>query len=321
MPPIDVHRCVIVIWVPYRWAGRSLRIAHAAPPSSSLLESARRPLTRPAFPLPPPVSVVRIDGKGFTKFTRAHGFSKPNDSEGLHLMNAAACAVMREFPFDIVLGFGQSDEYSFVFRRDSLIYKRRMSKLLSLVVSYFTGWYVRLWSAYFPGVELQWVPAFDGRCVLYPNERVLRDYLAWRQVDVHVNCQYNTCYWMLYREEIDKAGGGGGDGVEEIDVGVGKRVQGMLKGTMTSDKNEIMFQRGVNYNNLPPMWRKGSVCVWVEDGTDGTDGTGNEKKSGENEVGIREGATKRKKKRTLQVLHEDMIKDAFWARHPWVLSG
>ena len=45
------------------------------------------------------------------------------------------------------------------------------------------------------------------------------------------------------------------------------------------------------------------------------------KKSGENEVGIREGATKRKKKRTLQVLHEDIIKDAFWARHPWVLSG
>lgn len=239
-------------------------------------------------------------------------------------MNAAACGVMREFPYDIVLGFGQSDEYSFVFRRDTVLYKRRMSKLLSLVVSYFTGWYVRLWSSYFPGVEMRWLPAFDGRCVLYPNQRVLRDYLAWRQVDVHVNCQYNTCYWMLYREEIGSAGDG--EEVEE-DARVGRRVQGMLKGTTTCDKNEIMFQRGVNYNNLPLMWRKGSVCVWVEEGDETTGAHGAKEENGENrvavgdaEVGGRGGTAKRKKKRTLQVLHEDIIKDAFWARHPCVLG-
>ena len=272
--------------------------------------------------------MVRIDGKGFTKFTRAHGFAKPNDTAGLQLMDAAACGVMREFPYDIVLGFGQSDEFSFVFRRDTVVYKRRMSKILSLVVSYFTGWYVRLWSSYFPGVEMRWVPAFDGRCVLYPNQRALRDYLAWRQVDVHVNCQYNTCYWMLYREEVGTAG----DGEDVEDAKVGMRVQNMLKGTMTSDKNEIMFQRGVNYNNLPLMWRKGSVCVWVEEGDETNRENGKNGENGENgknvknvengaaEVGVQRGTAKRKKKKTLQVLHEDIIKDAFWVRHPWVLG-
>ena len=32
-------------------------------------------------------------------------------------------------------------------------------------------------------------PVFDGRAVLYPTETVVRDYLAWRQVDTHINNQ------------------------------------------------------------------------------------------------------------------------------------
>lgn len=38
--------------------------------------------------------VVRIDGKGFHKFTQKHSFEKPNDFRGLRLMNLAAKAVM-----------------------------------------------------------------------------------------------------------------------------------------------------------------------------------------------------------------------------------
>ena len=32
-------------------------------------------------------------------------------------------------------------------------------------------------------------PLFDGRAVLYPSEAIVRDYLAWRQVDTHINNQ------------------------------------------------------------------------------------------------------------------------------------
>lgn len=39
-----------------------------------------------------------------------HGFQKPNDSRALMLMNRCAQAVMEEFG-DIVLSYGQSDEY------------------------------------------------------------------------------------------------------------------------------------------------------------------------------------------------------------------
>jgi hypothetical protein len=39
---------------------------------------------------------------------------KPNDHRGLELMDHAAVDLMREFP-DIIIGFGQSDEFRYVY--------------------------------------------------------------------------------------------------------------------------------------------------------------------------------------------------------------
>ena len=44
------------------------------------------------------------------RFAEKHGFKKPNDDRALELMNRCAGRVMEEFR-DIVLGYGQSDEY------------------------------------------------------------------------------------------------------------------------------------------------------------------------------------------------------------------
>mmetsp|Transcript_21436 Transcript_21436/g.24640 ORF Transcript_21436/g.24640 Transcript_21436/m.24640 type:complete len:84 (+) Transcript_21436:23-274(+) len=59
--------------------------------------------------------VVRIDGKGFSKFTQTHNFTKPNDDRGISLMKKCALTVMNTLT-DIILAYGQSDEYSFVFK-------------------------------------------------------------------------------------------------------------------------------------------------------------------------------------------------------------
>ena len=68
--------------------------------------------------------VVRIDGRNFSKFADCHQFIKPNDISALELMNRAAVTVMEEFR-EIVIAFGQSDEYSFVFRKDTNLFNRR----------------------------------------------------------------------------------------------------------------------------------------------------------------------------------------------------
>lgn len=39
------------------------------------------------------------------------------------------------------------------------------------------------------GTPMQTTPMFDARAVLYPSDKSLRDYLAWRQADTHINNQ------------------------------------------------------------------------------------------------------------------------------------
>jgi len=58
------------------------------------------------------------------RFADKYGFEKPNDDRALQLMTSAAQTVMRSFR-DIVLAYGQSDEYSFIFRRQTNIFERR----------------------------------------------------------------------------------------------------------------------------------------------------------------------------------------------------
>ncbi|XP_055709236.1 probable tRNA(His) guanylyltransferase [Phlebotomus papatasi] len=188
--------------------------------------------------------VVRVDGKGFHKFATVHNFDKPNDVRALDLMNCAAVSVMQEFK-DVVIGYGQSDEYSFVFRKSTDIYKRRSAKIMSMVTSLFTSSYVLNWNRFFPD-RLQYAPAFDGRIVVYPSDENLKDYLCWRQADVHINNLYNTAFWCLVLR----------DGLTNSEA------EAKLRGTVSSDKHELLFQHfGINYNNLPAIFRKGTVLL------------------------------------------------------------
>lgn len=52
---------------------------------------------------------IQSDQNGH-RFSDEHEFSKPNDLRALRLMDHAAQNLMEEYP-DIVLGFGESDEY------------------------------------------------------------------------------------------------------------------------------------------------------------------------------------------------------------------
>ncbi|KAK3943728.1 Thg1 C terminal domain-containing protein [Diplogelasinospora grovesii] len=255
--------------------------------------------------------VVRIDGRGFTKFATKYAFEKPNDKRALELMNAAARAVMTELP-DITIAYGVSDEYSFVFHKSCTLFERRASKLVSTIVSTFTGYYVHLWSAHFPDSPLSPpLPSFDGRAVCYPSIQNLRDYMSWRQVDCHINNLYNTTFWALIQ-----LGGMGHTEAEQL-----------LKGTYAADKNEILFSRfSINYNNEPEMYKKGSVVFrdyeLVEPGThdvakeveDMVEPVQQSKTQHENDK-------KRRAKARILVEHLDIIKDDFWDRRPWLLSG
>ena len=194
--------------------------------------------------LPSTWVVVRVDGKGFTKFTTEHCFTKPNDLRGLSLMTHCAAIVCKSVP-GLVLAYGQSDEYSFVLHKDSQLYSRRTEKIVSTVAAQFAAAFVFYWSHYFHSVTLLRPPSFDARAVMYPSEEILLDYLRWRQTDCHINNLYNTCFWNLVSS-----------GLTETEA------HSKLKGTTSAEKNELLFSGfGVNYNEEPEVFRKGTTLV------------------------------------------------------------
>ena len=112
-----------------------------------------------------------------------------------------------------------------------------------------------------------------------------------------------------------------------------------LKGTVSSDKNEILWGRfGINYNDCPEMERKGSVIYrdygWRGAGSekdevevpgrtvDEVDGDEDEGRK-EKEVSKTQKEKMRKTKMKAQIVvdHVDIIKDEFWEMRPWILGG
>ena len=75
------------------------------------------------------------------------------------------------------------DRRSFLFRKSTSLYNRRQAKIISTITSLFTSCYVFYWKQYFPDTPMCYPPSFDGRIILYPTEREVRDYFAWRQAD------------------------------------------------------------------------------------------------------------------------------------------
>ena len=188
--------------------------------------------------------VLRIDGKGFSKFSNLHNFEKPNDLKALCVMNEAAKEVCKNFN-DIFLAYGQSDEYSFVLKKKSNLYKRRKDKIISVIVSLFTSaYYFNFEKLFLKKPEI--FPIFDCRIICYPNFKTMWDYFCWRQVDCHINNLYNTCFWKLIQEKNKN----------------NKEAEKILKFTLSDFKNEMLFKEfGINYAKIEAVFRKGSLFV------------------------------------------------------------
>ncbi|CAD8128816.1 unnamed protein product [Paramecium sonneborni] len=195
--------------------------------------------------LPNTYIVVRIDGKGFHKFTKFYEFEKPNDEQALKLMSFSACVVMETFS-DIQIAYGQSDEFSFVLSKDSELYNRRSDKIATCICSTFTSVYALNFEKFMKKpLQFPCIPIFDARCVCYPDLQNIRDYMSWRQVDCHINNLYNTCFWGLVQKGMNK-----------------QEAEKTLSGTNAGDKNELLFTRlGKNYNNEPEIFKKGTTII------------------------------------------------------------
>lgn len=250
---------------------------------------------RENYLLPDTYIVIRVDGKGFHKFSEHYSFDKPNDVRALNVMNRAALHVCQTYP-DILLAYGDSDEYLFLLRRKTSLFERREMKLNTTFALLFLTTYYHMWNQEFPDkpIELTRMPNFDARLVVYPNFQVVKDYFAWRQVDCHINNLYNTTFWALVKGGMTP-----------------KEAENRLIGTVALDKNEILFSDfGINYNNEPEMFKKGTIIVREYE---------NKPEEGLSSRQLQR-IEKARRKANVVMLHVDLIKDGFWEDRPWLES-
>lgn len=188
--------------------------------------------------LPDMYIVARLDGRLFTKLTKeVCKFEVPFDTSFRDYMLATVRHLM-ESGFRIVYGYTESDEISLLFHAKENTFGRKVRKINSTLAGEA--------SAHF-SLLLGRAATFDCRVVPLPNIERVQDYFIWRQEDAHRNSLNAHCYWALRKEGMGK-----------------QNATSMLEGMEVSSKNELLFQRGINYNDLP-NWQKRGIGVYYQE--------------------------------------------------------
>ncbi|MEP0857327.1 tRNA(His) guanylyltransferase Thg1 family protein [Trichocoleus sp. DQ-U1] len=179
--------------------------------------------------------VIRLDGRGFSRFTEAR-FEKPFDHQFHKLMVQTTKALLEELHG--IYAYTESDEISVLFRPDWDFFDRSLEKIVSISAS--------IASATFSHAA-QTIVNFDSRVWLAPNKSQVVDYFSWRQADA-TRCALNGwCYWTLRKAGKSAA-----------------QATAALEGQSVGFKNELLFQYGINFNELPTWQRRGVGLYWEE---------------------------------------------------------
>ena len=92
---------------------------------------------------------------------------------------------------------------------------------------------------------LQDLACFDCRLSELPNVDLVVDYFRWRNEDAHRNALNAHCYWLLRKE---------GQSVQQATAALNR--------LSVAQKNEMLWQRGINFNDLPLWQRRGAGVYW-----------------------------------------------------------
>jgi tRNA(His) guanylyltransferase len=197
--------------------------------------------------------VIRADGRAFSHLTEAH-FTKPFDDRVRQYMTAAASALMTEF--GAIYGCTHSDEISVALPPDSQLFGRGLEKLVSVSAG--------ICSASFTAAAA--LPAhFDSRIWVGNSADDVADYFSWRQSDASRTALSTWCYWTMRQ-----AGA------------TAQQVTAALTGASTAQQNELLYQHGVNFTDIPAWQRRGVSLYWEDYGK-----TGNDPRTGAETTAIR----------------------------------
>ena len=187
-------------------------------------------------------TIVRVDGRGFSRFTEAN-FSKPFDDRFYDLMSQTARALMQEW--DGLYAYFESDEISLLLPRDWTHFGRSWEKIVSLCAATASAYFTQ-------GSGL--IALFDARIWVGDDATSVADYFRWRQSDA-ARCALNGwCYWTLRAANKTPAA-----------------ATRALDGLTREAKVTMLRERGVMWDDLPMWQQRGASWLWENYRTEGID--------------------------------------------------
>lgn len=175
--------------------------------------------------------VARIDGKRFSNFTRK--LHKPYDSRFGHLMRATTRYLVKET--SACIGYTQSDEINLIFY--SPVYKSqifmggRKKKIISVLASMTTAYFNFHLKEYIPEKSKEFV-FFDTRADAYPTKEEAVNAIVWREMDATRNSIEAAARSVMSHKQMHKKN--------------------------CSELMEYLFQAGINWNDYPNHFKRGS---------------------------------------------------------------
>lgn len=148
--------------------------------------------------------VMRLDGHGFSKFTKRIGAKKPYDKEFADAMRATTRALMDKFGF--VTAYCQSDEITLipqVLEGRNNLWNLRIQKLCSLVASYASVVFSREISSRLESCDAtHLIPTFDARVFVVEELDDLKKSILWRQYDCLKNAKNLVAQSLFSHKEL-----------------------------------------------------------------------------------------------------------------------
>ena len=179
--------------------------------------------------------VIRIDGRGFHKFTA--DLERPWSQRLAAALDQAALYLCQEM-IGCRFAYGQSDEYSFLltdFERDdaALWFDGNVQKMVSVSASLFTA-------AFSKAFESEKIAAFDSRLMVISQRAEVAGYFLWRQLDASANSLNMLASAHFSHEEL----------LEKS----------------TAEKHDMLHSKGVNWAKQAADFKRGRVVRRTEEG-------------------------------------------------------
>ena len=188
--------------------------------------------------LPGMFMVARLDGRSFTRLTKeVCQFEAPFDERFRDLMVFTAKSLMT-CGFRVLYAYTESDEISLLFDPAEQLFGRKLRKYNSTLAGEASAQF---------SLRLGKPACFDCRISQLPTSDLVVDYFRWRNEDAARNALNAWCYWTLRK-----------DGQTE------QQAANRLLGLPVSEKNELLFQYGINFNDLPSWQKRGVGLYWEE---------------------------------------------------------